>query len=726
MLAGMKLLSTSSSVLSTSPNEAAQHPKLNDWYQHCYRRILVDMHIPDWDKRFLSELNATAYVDTIAKGKCSGMMLYCNSHVGPTLYPSKVGPVHQAIGQGDFVAEALALARKKDLSVVAYYSLIFNNSAFLEHPDWRVIPLQGESLYEESRYGTCCPNSPYRDFAVAQTEEICRGYEFDGIFFDMLFWPYVCYCPHCKARFLKEAGAEIPTVVDWNNPTWMAFQRARERWMSEFAGEITATVRRTAPSMTVTHQLAPVLHGWRMGMTYQLAEHCDYASGDFYGSPILQSAVCKIFEAISARKPFEFMTSRCLNLRDHVTMKTVSQMEMQSFLAPAHGGAFMFIDAIEPTGTLNQRVYDRIGNNFQKLAPYEEFLGGSLAADVAIYISSESRFDFRENGTPVDADATRSDNMASEHGMPHMKAVIGAAQSLQEAHIPYAVVTQKTLGRLKDYRVIILPNVLIMSEQEVEAVRSYVAGGGAVYASGYSSLVAEDGTLRSDFGLADVFGVSADAMMNHTLAFFTPSDELFADLVLPQDHLIHRGGWIAIQNRSAKILAQITQPWCPELEGSVFKPSFSSIHSTPPGLEPFAPGITWHSYGQGTACYAAGPIEAESQKVNRPVFAELIRKLHGGVIPVEADAPSFVEVTAFDKPSEHRLNISLVTLRQEEEPIPCSAKVRVRLGEARQVVRLRSLPAQLDFPFTPIPGGIEFTVSGFEIFSMFELEYSNL
>ena len=96
------------------------------------------------------------------------------------------------------------------------------------------------------------------------------------------------------------------------------------------------------------------------------------------------------------------------------------------------------------------------------------------------------------------------------------------------------------------------------------------------------------------------------------------------------------------------------------------------------------------------------------------------------MIPVEADAPSFVEVTAFDKPSEHRLNISLVTLRQEEEPIPCSAKVRVRLGEARQVVRLRSLPAQLDFPFTPIPGGIEFTVSGFEIFSMFELEYSNL
>ena len=305
----------------------------------------MDRHIPDWDKRFLSKLDASTYVSTLAKGKSSGIMVYCNSHVGPTLYPSKLGPVHKAIGKGDFVADALKAARRKKLSVVAYYSAVYNNAAFLEHPEWRIIPQQGEAPYEESRYGTCCPNSPYRDFAVAQTEELCGRYAFDGIFFDMLFWPYACYCPHCKARFLKEEGKALPTVIDWNNPTWMAFQRARERWMSELAGLLTAAVRRTRPSMTSTHQLSPVLHGWRTAMPYSLTEHCDYASGDFYGPPIQQSVVCKIFEALSVRKPFEFMTSRCLDLWDHVTMKEVSQMEMQAFLAPAHAGAFMFIDA---------------------------------------------------------------------------------------------------------------------------------------------------------------------------------------------------------------------------------------------------------------------------------------------------------------------------------------------------------------------------------------------
>jgi hypothetical protein len=43
--------------------------ELNDWSQKCFRRILVDMHIPDWDKRFLSKLDAGTYVKTVAEGK---------------------------------------------------------------------------------------------------------------------------------------------------------------------------------------------------------------------------------------------------------------------------------------------------------------------------------------------------------------------------------------------------------------------------------------------------------------------------------------------------------------------------------------------------------------------------------------------------------------------------------------------------------------------------------
>ncbi len=104
---------------------------------------------------------------------------------GPTLYPSQLGPVHKALGKKDYVGDVLSMPVARDLSVVAYYSAVYNNAAFLEHPDWRILPHNGVAAYENNRYGTCCQNSPYtRDFAVAQTEELCSRYEFDGIFFE--------------------------------------------------------------------------------------------------------------------------------------------------------------------------------------------------------------------------------------------------------------------------------------------------------------------------------------------------------------------------------------------------------------------------------------------------------------------------------------------------------------------------------------------------------------
>lgn len=710
---------------SSDSKKSPAHPvsPLNDWYRRSFRRFLVDIHIPDWDPRFLAGLNPRKFVNTLAKGGSTSIMVYCNSHVGPTLYPSKLGPVHHALGKKDFVGEVLRHARARDLSVIAYYSAVYNNAAFLEHPDWRILPHNGEAAYEDNRYGTCCPNSPYRDFAVAQTEELCGRYEFDGIFFDMLFWPFVCYCPHCEQRFREEEGASLPTVIDWHNPVWMAFQRARERWMKELAGLLTDAVRRTRPAMTSTHQLSPVLHDWRTAMPYDLTDVCDYASGDFYGPPEQQSLVCKIFEDLSVRKPFEFMTSRCTDLRDHVTMKSATKMEMQAFLAPAFSAGFMFIDAIDPAGTVNPGVYERIGQIFPKLAPYEKHLGGDLLADVAIYVSSESRFNFQTNGTPISELTSRSDNMAAGSGMPHLDAAMRAGRALQEAHIPHAVVTKRHLDRLAEYRVVILPNVLVLSDEEVDAFRAFVAAGGSLYASGYSSLVDDDGRRRKDFGLADVFGVSAAGTMDHSLAYFTAQERSFRTLAAPQDHLIHRSGWIEIRNRTARILAHLTKPWCPENEGSALRPSFASIHSSPPGPEPFAPGITWHRFQRGRACYSAGAIEQEDREINRRVFAGLIRRLHGGSFPVEADAPAFIELTVFDKPAEQQMNISLVSLRQDEEPIPCEGKVRVRLGEKLQPTILRSLPGRRKHPFRKIPGGIEFAFEDFAIFAMFQLEY---
>lgn len=213
------------------------------WYDRCRRRILVDMHIADWDASFLSKLSPERYVEMMLLGGATAAMVYANSHVGLCYWPTRTGEMHRGLEGRDFFGRVLELCHRERLAVVAYYSLIFNNRAYLQQPDWRIVPGE-QGARALSRYGTCCPNSPgYRDFALAQVEELFATYPCDGVFFDMTFWPAVCYCANCVQRYWNETATEPPRTVDWNSQEWFRFQRWREGCIDEFARIITEKAR---------------------------------------------------------------------------------------------------------------------------------------------------------------------------------------------------------------------------------------------------------------------------------------------------------------------------------------------------------------------------------------------------------------------------------------------------------------------------------------------------
>ncbi len=89
---------------------------------------------------------------------------------------------------------------------------------------------------------------------------------------------------------------------------------------------------------------------------------------------------------------------------------------------------------------------------------------------------------------------------------PHLAAVIGWTRVLREAHIPFSVVTNANLDQLKNYRAVLLPNVLEMTAEQADQFRKFVEAGGALYASGPSSLDRFDKN-GPRFLLEDVFGV---------------------------------------------------------------------------------------------------------------------------------------------------------------------------------------------------------------------------
>ena len=219
-----------------------------------------------------------------------------------------------------------------------------------------------------------------------------------------------------------------------------------------------------------------------------------------------------------------------------------------------------------------------------------------------------------------------------------------------------------------------------------------------------------------------MFGVSYVGEGVPGLSFVSPKNLDILCPIWPQQHLIHQGGQLAIAAQSAEVLATQTLPYYPADAGTALRPSFASIHSNPPGPTGSDPALTSASFGKGQVVYAAGAIEAESTPVNRAVMTTLVRRLLGGPARVEAEAPSFVELTVLDKPERGKMNISLVGLREDEDCLPCSAKVTVQMGD-RTCTGLKALPEYVDHTYAEAGGVLTFEVAGLEILRMFEVGY---
>jgi hypothetical protein len=684
------------------------------WPRAAYRRLLMDTHVPDWDPAFLESYDPVDYVRSAASAEFQCISQYANSHVGLCLWPTKIGQQHAALKGRDFFGETVRECRKRNLDVLAYYSLIFDIWAYDNHPDWRIVAEHGNKRGWNERPRCVCPNSPYAEHAQAVIRELIGAYAVDGIFFDMTFWPDVCYCPHCEARFQSEQGKPLPRIVDWNDPVWWKFQASRQAWMLEFAKKITQTVKETRP-ITVTHQCSTIFHDWRRGVSLEIRDASDYIGGDFYGGPSQYSLACKLFNTLSHVKPFEFHTSRTIGLGDFETTKPLHELTVSAFVATLHSAACLFIDAIKPDGEFDHSAYDLMGtiNNLRR--PYEPFLGGNLLADVAVYYDRDSLYDPTQNGvSPVDINP----------GMPHLTAMTGVASTLRQAHLPYGMVTDATLDQLVGYGVVILPEVLALTPERADVFRQFVREGGVLIATGRSSLNSrtED---RPRFLLEDVLGVKYLGMLGTSFSYLTPLREKERNLILPQDAISYAGPIVKAEPLpGTEVIAAATLPWVSPEAGAIEDGHFAQIWSNPPAAKAGSdPGITIRSYGKGKAIWIAAPIETVDNEVNGKILVSLLKDAFRCAYRFEADVHPAVEVTLFDQPQQGNLLLGLLNMESEDPPIPVPATVRVRAPEGKRIVSAVHLADKEQMEIKRFGEYASLTFQPFALLEMAQLKY---
>ena len=116
------------------------------WYETSFRRNLVDMHVEDWDPRFLSRFDPETYAEDLSLAHIQAPMLYLQAHTGHCYWPTQSGHMHAAFrGREDLMRRLADACRARGMHPVGYYSLIFNSYEEDRHPEWRLRDREGLS-----------------------------------------------------------------------------------------------------------------------------------------------------------------------------------------------------------------------------------------------------------------------------------------------------------------------------------------------------------------------------------------------------------------------------------------------------------------------------------------------------------------------------------------------------------------------------------------------------
>lgn len=661
------------------------------FYSNLYRRHLLDMHVEDWDASFLSEFSPQTYVENLKKANVNYAMIYLQSHTGKCNYPTKVGVTHKAFeSKPDMIRKTVDLCHKNGIRVCGYYSLIYNTVEHDRHPQWRMVVENGKSRRENkqvdkdlvftnpktARYGFCCPSNPeYLEFVKKQIDEMLAYVDCDALFFDMPFWAHTCHCDSCREAY----GAPIP--LEYNRE----IIEFKTRQMGKFIQAVTDHVKSRKPDMPVSHNYAQAIAGYsNMGTAEEVLAACDYVGGDLYGDLYNHSFACKFYKNATPNQPYEQMFSRCKPaLRMHTLTKSPDEMKTALASTMAHHGATLVIDAIDPVGTMDGRVYTQVGELFRFQEAYEPWFQGEMIEQVGLYYGIRSRV----LADPVNA----------------VQSCANANKTLARAHIPFGV-TGSYHG-LEQYSILAAPMLSNMEEKDNPRLIEYVKNGGTLYLSGCGNAKLVETLTGNRF-------VSVTEEKNLYLAPEAGYEEVFGGFNAKYPLPFELAAPI-VEPATAQVIATLTFPYT--------KPDeirYASIHSDPPGIPTRHPAVTVNTYGKGTVIWSALPIEFIQYEEYRQIFLNLLHLKGRPEYFFSSNAPGKVELTAFRQGNLVTLN---AVVMDEETVSTAVAPFEIRVkGEAKAV---KLLPDETPVPFALQNGETVFTTQTLHIFDMYAVEF---
>jgi Hypothetical glycosyl hydrolase 6/Beta-galactosidase trimerisation domain len=420
-------------------------------------------------------------------------------------YPTEV-PFHhrsQWLGDLDPFGELVAGCRKLDMVVIARTDPHATYDDVSEaHLDWIAVDAVGRKRrhWASPEMWVTCALGPYNfELMTKVHKEIMSRYRVDGIFINRWAGSGMCYCEHCRKDFQAATGLELPRTDDPKDPSRQAHILWKQQRLFELWRLWDAEVRKLNPAscvipnagggatssldMKVIGELAPTLFADRQARSGLMP-------------PWANGKNAKEYRATMGRKPVGGIFS--VGVEEEYRWKDSVQSEAEIRIWVVDGVA----NGLRPwftkfSGVLHDRRWLSV---VEDLYRWHHRVEGYLRneaplARVALVYSQQTAWFYC---------GPRASEKVEDHAL-------GWYQALIEARVPFEMVHDRLLDaeHMDRFKTLILPNIAALSDDQCRQLRAFVDRGGSLVATYETSLHDEWGARRADFGLADLFGVSA-------------------------------------------------------------------------------------------------------------------------------------------------------------------------------------------------------------------------
>lgn len=603
---------------------------------------------------------------------------------GDAYFPSRVTPHAPGLGPLDYLREATDAGKRLGVHVVMY---INPNCLYDDHPLHTEAAIRGAdgSIAAGHGYGirgaqfVCINNPVYRDFLRRLLEEAFTRYELAGLYVDGLT-PHRCFCRHCRAKYRGMFGVEMPVekcagrgwavlwemvktpqpVGDPNDPDTARYTEFLDRSLADATRLVSETVRRARPGAVTLY------HSWPKPAT--LAFY-DGTLTEIYVKSPWRHNLWKFGELSNYSNVFGIPVLFNIYLHDHGTAAEAETKMVQGLA----GGCFpnfwntLGMKPMFHFMRVNAECFD-----FARTVPTRW-----LAFPRAIHNHSAHERLLADRRSPARSVRAR-----------FLAPYVGMYSVIVRSGLPLVT---RDCGDFSDdldgFRVLVLADEACLSDEQVRAIRRFVAAGGGLVATHETSLYDDRGNRRPDFALADVFGVRYQAML-------PPAERTVR---IDRQHLVtagldglsplaHDDAHAVVQMAGAQPLATLTPP--PEGQAAVA-------------------AVSVHTFGKGRVVYLPGRFDAIQCDRVTPAIERLLanaaRWAAGEPAPVEARADSPVAVTSFDQPERrvlHLVSLAGDTLYRSDVVAPAGrVTVKLEIPAGRGIAKVRRLWAGKEATF---------------------------